>query len=78
MLKEDVFDGKEKVTREQFMLVRGDSQDRNAFWRVISQIAVEKFNMKEVFNMNSSVRLTAIEGLGKSALVDDLLDPETS
>lgn len=64
MLKNDVFDGVEKVSKEQFMLIRGESEDNNAFWGVVSQTAVEKFNMKEVFNMNSSVRLTAIEKLG--------------
>lgn len=64
MLKQDIFEGSDKVTQEQFMLVRGESEEKNAFWKVISQIAVEKFNMKEVFNMNSSVRLTAIEKLG--------------
>lgn len=65
MLKNDVFRGNEKVTKGQFMEVRGDSSDQNAFWRVISQIAVEKFNMKEVFDMRSSVRLAAIEKLCK-------------
>ena len=64
MLKDDIFNGAEKITRAQFFLVRGDSPNRNAFWRVVSQIAVEKFNMQEVFNMESSVRLTAIEKLG--------------
>lgn len=64
MLKMDLFEGAEKITKEQFMQVRGDSEEQNTFWRVVSQIAVEKFNMKEVFNMNSSVRLTAIEKLG--------------
>ena len=63
MLKKDVFEGCEKITKGQFMEVRGDSPDRNAFWRVVSQIAIEKFNMKEVFNMSSTVRLTAIEKL---------------
>ena len=63
MLKNDIFRGCEKVTKDQFMDVRGDSQDKNAFWKVVSQIAVEKFNMKEVFDMRSSVRLAAIEKL---------------
>lgn len=65
MLKNDVFLGNDTITKGQFMEVRGDSPDRNAFWRVVSHIAAEKFNMKEVFNMQSSVRLTAIEKLGK-------------
>ena len=45
--------------------VRGDSREKHTFWRVVSQIAVEKFNMKEVFNMQSTVRLTAVENLGE-------------
>jgi hypothetical protein len=65
MLKNDVFRGQEKITKGQFMEVRGDSPDKNAFWRVVSQIAVEKFNMKEVFDMRSTVRLAAIEKLCK-------------
>lgn len=65
MLKCDVLEvTDDKVTKEQFTAVRGESEDGNAFWKTISSIAVEKFNMKEVFNMNSTVRLTAIEKLG--------------
>ena len=63
MLKNDVFGGAERISRDHFMTVRGESPDKNAFWRQISQIAVEKFNMQEVFNMRSTVRLTAIEKL---------------
>ena len=44
--------------------VRGDSKEKNTFWRAVSQIAVERFNMQEVFNMQSTVRLTAVESLG--------------
>lgn len=65
MLKTDVFGGSEKISRDHFMVIRGNSPDKNAFWRVVSQIAVEKFNMQEVFNMRSTVRLTAIEKLCK-------------
>ncbi len=64
MLKKDVFEGADSITKDSFMNIRGETEDQNAFWKVISQIAVEKFNMKEVFDMNSSVRLTAIEKLG--------------
>ena len=64
MLKKDIFDGADKITKAAFMHVRGDSDDANAFWGVVRQVAVEKFNMKEVFNMNSTVRLAAIEKLG--------------
>lgn len=48
------------------MQIRGDSSEKHTFWRIVRQIAVEKFNMKEVFNMQSTVRLTAVENLGKS------------
>ncbi len=65
MLKNDIFSGADEITKLRFMEIRGDSRDKNAFWRVISQVAIEKFNMREVFNMNSTVRLTAIEKLGK-------------
>ncbi len=65
MLKNDIFSGADDITKLRFMEIRGDSRDKNAFWRVISQVAIEKFNMREVFNMNSTVRLTAIEKLGK-------------
>lgn len=71
MLKNDVLQVQdETVTKEHFTQVRGNSQDKNAFWKVVSAIAVEKFNMKEVFNMNSTVRLTAIEKLGMFAILD--------
>lgn len=67
LLKVDVLNVKEKVTKEQFFQVRGESDEKHAFWKVVSAIAVEKFNMKEVFDMNSTVRLTAIEKLGMFA-----------
>lgn len=76
MLKTDVFAGAERISRDHFMTIRGDSPDKNAFWRVVSQIAVEKFNMQEVFNMRSTVRLTAIEKLSQfqnPAVVDALI-----
>jgi len=65
MLKCDIFDSAEVITKDAFFEVRGDSVERNAFWKMASQVAVEKFNMREVFDMNSSVRLTAIEKLGE-------------
>ena len=65
MLQSDVFENAEKITKEQFFQVRGDSMESNTFWKVVSQIAVEKFNIKEVFNMTSTVRLAAIERLGE-------------
>ena len=63
MLKNDMFNGAEMISREHFMTVRSDSPNKNTFWRMVSLVAVEKLNMQEVFNMSSTVRLTAIEKL---------------
>ena len=59
-----IFGGADEISKEHFMQVRGDSVEKHGFWRTVRQIAVEKFNMKEVFNMQSTVRLTAVENLG--------------
>ena len=71
MLKDEVFEAasSDKVTQAKFMEVRGDSKDKNHFWKVISEIAVEKYSMNEVFNMESTVRLTAVENLGKCCII---------
>ena len=67
MLKDEVFEASEgqKVTKAKFMEVRGQSDRKGQFWKVVSEIATEKYSMNEVFNMDSSVRLTAVENLGK-------------
>ena len=62
-LKSNVFAGEERVSRGHFMAICGNWHDKNAFWSVVSQIAAEMFNMHEVFNVHSTVRLTAIEKL---------------
>ena len=36
------------------------------FWLRVQEQAVESYTMKEVFNMDSSVRVEAIENLGTS------------
>ena len=36
------------------------------FWMRVQEQAVESFTMKEVFDMDSSVRVEAIENLGKA------------
>jgi len=67
MLKNDVLEASEteKVTKAKFFEVRGESDHKGQFWKVISEIATEKYSMNEVFNMESAVRLTAVENLGK-------------
>ena len=65
MLHDDVFGGTAKISKDHFMQVRGDSKEKHIFWEVVSQIAAEKLSMKEVFDMQSTVRLTAVENLGE-------------
>lgn len=65
MLHDDIFGGAPKISKEHFMQVRGDSKERHVFWEVVRQTAAEKLSMKEVFDMQSTVRLTAVENLGK-------------
>jgi len=38
--------------------------ERQSFWSRIQDQAVESYTMKEVFDMNSSVRVEAIQNLG--------------
>ena len=66
ILKNEIFEASttEKVTKAKFMEVRGDSDHKFQFWKVVSEIATEKYSMNEVFNMDSTVRLTAVENLG--------------
>ena len=68
MLHDDLFGGASNISKNHFMQVRGDVQHKNAFWEVVSQIAAEKLSMKEVFDMQSTVRLTAVENLGEQAI----------
>lgn len=76
MIKKEMFAGADKITKQKFLEARGDSKERNAFWKTVSQVAIEQFNMKEVFNMKSSVRLTAIERLSQfqsPAVIESLM-----
>ena len=67
MLKNEVFEASEtdQVTHAKFVEVRGSSEHKGHFWKVVSDLATEKYSMNEVFNMESTVRLTAVENLGK-------------
>lgn len=55
------------VNKTKFLEVlnMGQSDDKDKFWNVISDKATESHCMQQVFNMKSSVRLPAIENLGK-------------
>jgi hypothetical protein len=49
------------LTYPEFCTIDGQFQP---FWSCIRMQAVESYTMKEVFNMDSSVRVQAIENLG--------------
>ena len=66
LLHREVFGGKDELTRKVFMEFRGLRADKDLFWKRISQIALESYTMHEVFNMDSTVRLAAVENLGKN------------
>ena len=68
MLHDDLFGGASNISKNHFMQIRGNVQHENAFWEIVSQIAAEKLSMKEVFDMQSTVRLTAVENLGEQAI----------
>lgn len=42
--------------------------------KCVNDLAVENYTMKEVFNMDSSVRLDAINNLGESSFVSLCID----
>ena len=65
VLQNEIFDGEDQATKEKFMAFRGDSKEKHVFWKRASQMAIEKYNMHQVFDMESSVRLTAVENLSK-------------
>lgn len=65
ILRDELFGGADTITKDHFMQIRGHSKEKNIFWEIVSQTAAEKLSMKEVFDMQSTVRLTAVENLGE-------------
>ncbi|CAH1232801.1 FAM65A [Branchiostoma lanceolatum] len=65
------------LTRENYDEFRHVGGVKLPFWQRVHEQAVESYTMREVFQMESSVRLSAIEDLAKyrsKAVVDALLD----
>ncbi|XP_019646659.1 PREDICTED: protein tirA-like isoform X1 [Branchiostoma belcheri] len=65
------------LTRENYDEFRFMGGVKLPFWQRVHEQAVESYTMREVFQMESSVRLSAIEDLAKyrsKAVVDALLD----
>ena len=47
----------------------GESDEYQPFWYAVQDRAVENYTMKEVFSMDSSVRVEAIENLGMRLVI---------
>ncbi|XP_071946260.1 uncharacterized protein [Antedon mediterranea] len=64
----------QKEHYEEFCTVSGERQE---FWQRVQEQALESYTMREVFSMNSSVRIDAIQNLAKfnsSSVIESLLD----
>lgn len=72
-LKNEVFEATstDVVAKTKYLevLEEWSVSSKGEFWTVISEIATEKYNIKEVFNIGSSVRLTAVRNLGKEIII---------
>ena len=67
LLYKDVFDLKKVITREMYRGFAGKNRDANPhhFYERVKDYAIGRLAMKEVFDMESTVRLAAIQNLGK-------------
>lgn len=60
----EVFEGNENVNKQNLLEFTDNNID--AFWENVEEQAVQSYAMREVFNMDSSVRIPAIMNLCKS------------
>ncbi|KAK2177786.1 hypothetical protein NP493_578g02004 [Ridgeia piscesae] len=75
--RELVEDEQDTVTEAKYRDFCTEDGELQPFWMRVQEQAVESFTMKEVFDMDSSVRVEAIENLGKyrsTAVIEALLD----
>ena len=63
LIEREVFEGQDRVTKQQFLKFRGDTPVKHEFWKRVSRLAIESYTMHQVFHMESSVRLAAVENL---------------
>ncbi|KAI0230421.1 hypothetical protein LSAT2_019216 [Lamellibrachia satsuma] len=80
-----VEDEQDTVTQANYRAFCTEDGTVQPFWLRVQEQAVESYTMKEVFDMDSSVRVEAIENLGKyrspaviAALVDLLKDKDNN
>ena len=65
-LHSDVFKKSEIIHIDDFLLFQGIPDRRHQFWRRVKDYVLENHLLRQVFSMNSTVRLSAVQNLGKN------------
>lgn len=63
-LHSDIFKKSETIHKEDFLLFQGKPDKRHQFWHQVKEYMLESHLMREVFDMESTVRLAAVQNLG--------------
>ena len=64
VIKNEVFKATDMVTKDKYLGIIDETEHGRDIWKTVIEKATEKYCIKEVFNMDSTVRLTAVENLG--------------
>ncbi|XP_062503988.1 uncharacterized protein LOC134180801 isoform X2 [Corticium candelabrum] len=64
-LHSDVFKKSEIIHIDDFLLFQGIPDRRHQFWRRVKDYVLENHLLRQVFSMNSTVRLSAVQNLAK-------------
>ena len=68
VIRHDVFKATDIITKDKYLGIVDETEHGRDIWKIIIEKATEKNCIKEVFNMDSTVRLTAVENLGRQIL----------
>ena len=61
----DIFKKAETVYKADFLLFQGHPDKQHQFWHRVKEYMLESHMIREVFNMESTVRLAAVQNLGE-------------
>jgi hypothetical protein len=61
----DIFKKAEIIYREDFLIFQGYPNKKHQFWHRVKEYMLESHMIREVFNMESTVRLAAVQNLSK-------------
>ncbi|XP_074643068.1 uncharacterized protein LOC141900191 [Tubulanus polymorphus] len=83
LIYKDIFEQVKNVTKKKYVHFCGTSSNPHIFYKRVEEYAVCMHAMKEVFDMNSSVRLTAVQNMAAfktravmAILLDQLSDSD--